>query len=112
MNKYVYQKPEGPSFSTGGADGFTFSIKNKKVEIDFIDCKTGHGRKVISDTLTHVYYILEGSAEFEIDDKFYHVSSGELVEIPSKHSFNYVGKMKALLIMEPPHSPEKIREVK
>jgi mannose-6-phosphate isomerase-like protein (cupin superfamily) len=110
MSKFIHQKSEEISFSTSGADGFAFPIKNKKVEIDFIDCKTGHGRKVISDTLTHVYYILEGSAEFEIDDKFYHVSSGELVEIPPKHSFDYVGKMKALLIMEPPHSPEEVRE--
>lgn len=110
MNKFVYQKPEEVSFSTDGADGFSFPIKNKRIEIDFIDCKTGHGRKVVSDSLTHFYYILERSVEFEIDDKFYHVSSGDLIEIPPKHAFNYVGKMKALLIMEPPYSLDRIKE--
>jgi len=111
MNKYIYQKPAEPSFSRGAFDGYNFPISNTDIEIKFIDSKTGHGRKVVSDSITHIYYILEGSGEFEINGKIYSTSCGELVEIPPKNIFNYTGKMKMLLIMEPPFSPEEVHGV-
>lgn len=110
MNKFIYQKPEKPSFSRNGFAGYNFAVENKNLEIYFIDSRTGHGRKAISGSITHLYYILEGSGEFEIENKIYPVSQGEVVEVPPKHAFNYTGEMKALLIMEPPYSPEEVKE--
>lgn len=111
MNEFVHKKSEERSFSRGGADGYGFPIKSKNVEIDFIDSKTGHGGKVVSDSLSHFYYILEGSGEFIIDDKSYSATAGELVEIPPKRSFDYKGKMKMLLIIEPPFLSKKVKEI-
>ena len=102
MNKFVCDKPINPSFSRGGADGYNFSLQNNNIEIDYINSKTGHGGKVISDSITHYYYILEGSGVFLINGSEYPVKGGQLAEIPPKHSFDYRGKMKMLLIMEPP----------
>jgi mannose-6-phosphate isomerase-like protein (cupin superfamily) len=112
MRKFIIKKSEEINFSRGGADGYAFPIKNKNIEIDFIDSKTGHGGKVVSDSLTHFYYILEGSGEFIIDNKSYFAITGDLVEILPKHSFDYKGRMKMLLIMEPPYSSEKVKESK
>ncbi|MEI8143739.1 MAG: cupin domain-containing protein [Candidatus Berkelbacteria bacterium] len=110
MDKFIYQKPIEPSFPRGTFDGYNFAIENNILEIDLIDSKTGHGGKGASNKITHIYYILEGNGEFEIDGKIYPVSSGELVEIPPKHIFDYNGKMKMLLIMEPPYSSEHASE--
>ncbi len=111
MDKFIQQKPATPSFSRGTFDGYQFAIRNNNIEIYFIDSKLGHGRKVVSDSITHLYYILKGKVEFEINDKRYLSSAGDLIEIPPGNSFNYKGKFKALLIMEPPYSPEKIKGV-
>ena len=110
MSKCIYQKPENPAFLRDGLAGYNFGVANKNLEIYFVDSKTGHGRRAISDSITHLYYILDGSGEFEIDGKTYPAHTGELVEIPPKHSFDYSGSMKMLLIMEPPYSPEKVIE--
>ncbi len=111
MNKYILDKPEVRSFNTPGADGFSFPIQNKEIEIDFIDSITGHGGKVISDSLSHFYYILEGEGAFEIEGKNYNVKAGQLVEIPPQNAFDYTGKMKMILIMQPPFDPSKIKHL-
>ena len=110
-NSFIFKKSSEPSFSVDGADGYNFSIINKNLEIDLIDSKTGHGGKVVSDLMTHIYYVLEGEGDFEIDDVSYHLAAGELVEIPPMHTLNYRGKMKLLLIMNPPFSPEHIKHL-
>ena len=112
MNKpFILDKPIESSFCTPGATGFCFDLTNKKIEIDFIDSVIGHGGKVSSDTLTHIYYILDGEGDFEIDEATYHARAGQLVEIPPHHTFDYKGKMKMLLIVEPPFTPDQIKHL-
>lgn len=112
MGQHIYRKPKEVSFSRGGADGYSFPLESKRIEIDFIDSKTGHGGRVVSNTVTHFYYVLEGKGEFEINGKIYPVSDGEIVEIPPKHIFDYTGKMRMILVMEPPFSAGEVSEVK
>ncbi|MFA5927135.1 MAG: cupin domain-containing protein [Patescibacteria group bacterium] len=108
---FVLDIPSLVSFSREGVDGFSFGVQSQNIEIDYIDSKSGHGGKVVSDILWHYYYILDGSGEFIIDDETFPVSQGQLIEIPPKHTFDYRGRIKMLLIMNPPFSPEKIKEI-
>jgi len=108
----IHNKPSEASFSRRGADGYSFKTANKKIEIDFINSKTGHGGAVVAENITHFYYILRGNGVFVINDLKYEVGAGQLVEIPPKSPFNYSGRMEMLLVMEPPFSPNEIRDVK
>lgn len=110
-DKNVLNRPSKPSFSRAGADGFTFPIQNPRIEVDYIESHTGHEGVVVSDSLSHLYYILHGEGKFILDGSEHLVTKGQLIEIPPGVSFDYVGKMEMLLIMEPPFSPEKIREL-
>lgn len=111
MSEFIHTKSKNISFSHGGADGYAYKLWSKNIEIDYIDSKTGHDGSVISDTLSHFYYILEGEGEFILDNKSYLVKTGDLVEVPPNHSLDYKGKMKMLLIMEPPYDPAEMQEV-
>jgi len=110
-DNFIIKRSAVPSFSVNGADGYNFLIKNEKIEVDYIDSKTGHGGRVVSDLMTHIYYILEGEGDFEIDGNIFHASVGDLVEILPNHSFDYKGKMKMMLIMNPPFSADHIKHL-
>lgn len=99
---YIKQKPAQPSFSQKGFAGYTFPLKNNNVQISFIDSTQGHDNFVISKETTYCYYILEGSGYFEINGAKYSVKPSDLIEVPPKAEFAYSGKMKLLLIMNPP----------
>ena len=100
--KFIHEISSKPSFSQKGFDGYNFPIGNKEIEIDFIDAKQGHDTYLISKKCTHIYYILEGEGVFDIAEEKYAVEAGMLVEIPLNIEFSYTGKMKLLLIMNPP----------
>ena len=99
---YVKEIPEKPSYSQKGLDGYKFPLANREVEIYFVDVKKGHDTYIISKKITHIYYILEGSGFFDIDGKRIDVKTGMLIEVPPNVEYTYSGKMKLLLIMNPP----------
>lgn len=97
----IKQKPNKPSFSQKGLNGYTYPLENRKIGVHFVDVKQGHDKFLISKVLTHVYYILEGNGTFIIDGKEYPVEKGMLIEVPPKIKYVYSGNMKVLLIVEP-----------
>lgn len=99
---FVLKKPKEPSFARKGFRGFKFPIENKKIQISFVESEKGHDTFIISKDITHIYYILGGKGFFTINDQKYEVEPGVLVEVPPKTEFSYSGKMKILLIMNPP----------
>jgi mannose-6-phosphate isomerase-like protein (cupin superfamily) len=108
MENIILSKPTDPTFKRDGLEGFRFPTESKNVEVYYVDCERGHGGIVSSDSITHVYYVIDGSGEFIIDGNNLHVSAGQVVEILPNHTFDYNGQMKMVMIMEPPFSPDKI----
>ncbi|HBG81881.1 TPA: hypothetical protein DDW69_03505 [candidate division CPR2 bacterium] len=112
MFNFVKQKPELPTFTQKGLDGFQFPLENKELEVYYVDSHEGHDNFVVSQTILHVYYVLEGKGYFIINDKRFDVSTGMAVEIPVGAEFAYTGSMKMLLMITPPFSPEEVGETR
>ncbi|OGY24428.1 MAG: hypothetical protein A2Y57_03500 [Candidatus Woykebacteria bacterium RBG_13_40_7b] len=102
MNEFVKSPSEKSTFSQKGLDGYKFPLENKNIEIYLVVVKQGHDNYIISKEITHVYYVLSGEGFFDIDGTKREVRSGDLIEIPPKFEYTYSGKMKLLLIMNPP----------
>jgi mannose-6-phosphate isomerase-like protein (cupin superfamily) len=102
MAKYLINLPGKPSFSQKGFDGFTFPLNSKGLEIDLVDVKQGHDNYIISKKCTLIYYVLEGEGTFDVNNEKFNVKAGNLVEVPPGIEFAYSGKMKLLLIVQPP----------
>lgn len=92
-----------PTYKQKGVSGYQFQIKNKNVEIYFTDVSKGHDSYLISKKITHTYYILEGRGAFDVAGKIYKVKKGNLIETEPGVEYTYSGKMKMLLIMNPPY---------
>ena len=99
--EYIYKLPNEPSFIQNGLNGFSYEITNKNISIDIEDVYKGHEKYCKSLVSTFIYYVLDGTGIFKIENNKYNVVQGDVIEIPSNTEFVFAGKMKLLLIMNP-----------
>jgi SAM-dependent methyltransferase len=100
--RYVHPLPTSASFTGKGLLGYTFGPLNQKdLEIYYIEVEKGHDTFMVSKKIVRIYYVLSGSGYFTIADRKYDVSSGMLIEVPSKVEYCYSGRMKLLAFSKP-----------
>jgi mannose-6-phosphate isomerase-like protein (cupin superfamily) len=99
---YVLAASSSPSFALKGLAGYEFlPLKNQEVNVHFLDVQKGHDTFIISKALTRIYYIIEGTGVFTIDNQKYDVAPGLLVEVPPGVEYSYSGSMKIFLVTHP-----------
>jgi len=99
---YVLAASSSPSFAQKGLAGYEFGpLKHQDIAVHLIEVRTGHDTFMISKALTRMYYIIEGSGVFTIDNQKYDVKAGLLVEVPPGVEYTYSGSMKILLVSHP-----------
>jgi SAM-dependent methyltransferase len=99
---YVYSLPPSTAFDGRGLFGYSFGpLKQKNIDIYYIEVEKGHDTFMISRKITRTYYILSGSGYFTIADRRYDVRPGMLVEVPPKVEYSYSGKMKLIAFAKP-----------
>jgi mannose-6-phosphate isomerase-like protein (cupin superfamily) len=99
---YVIEVSSSPSFTQEGMAGYEFQpLKDPDFAVHLLEVHTGHDTFMISKALTRIYYIIDGSGVFTIDNQNYDVSSGLVVEVPPGIEYSYSGRMKILLVSHP-----------
>jgi mannose-6-phosphate isomerase-like protein (cupin superfamily) len=99
---YVLAASSSPSFTLKGLTGYAFQpLKDQDFAVHFVDVHGGHDTFMISKALTRIYYIIEGTRVFTIDNQKYDVAPGLLVEVPPGVEYSYSGSMKILLVSHP-----------
>src|SRR5271163_1034550 len=99
---YIYSLPPMTSFDGKGLFGYTFGpLKQKDLDIYYIDVETGHDTFMISKNITRIYYVICGSGYFTIADRRQDVGPGMLVEVPPKVEYSYSGKMTLIAVSKP-----------
>jgi SAM-dependent methyltransferase len=99
---YVHPLPSSASFTGKGLHGYTFGpLRQKDLEIYFIESEKGHDVFMISKKITRTYYVLAGSGYFTIDNQRYDVEPGVLVEVPPGIEYCYSGEMTLIGISKP-----------
>jgi chemotaxis methyl-accepting protein methylase len=99
---YVYTLPTSTSFRGKGLYGYTFGpLKERDLEVLYIESEMGHDTFLISKKITRVYYVLSGNGCFTIANHKYNVSAGMLVEVPPRVEYCYSGKMTLLALCKP-----------
>jgi mannose-6-phosphate isomerase-like protein (cupin superfamily) len=99
---YVLTASSSPSFTLKGLVGYEFKpLKNEDIAVHIVDVHKGHDTFMISKALTRIYYIIEGTGVFTIDNKKYDVAPGLLVEVPPGVEYSYSGAMKIFLVSHP-----------
>ena len=99
---YVLAASSSPSFAMKGLVGYEFKpLKDQDIAVHLIDVHKGHDTFIISKALTRIYYIIEGTGVFTIDNQKYDVAPGLLVEVPPGVEYSYSGSMKIFLVSHP-----------
>ena len=99
---YVLTASSSPSFALKGLAGYEFHpLKDQNIAVHFLDVQKGHDTFIISKALTRIYYIIEGTGVFTIDNQKYDVGPGLLVEVPPGVEYSYSGSMNVLLVSHP-----------
>jgi hypothetical protein len=99
---YVIAASSSPSFALKGLAGYAFEpLRDQDIAIHLLDVIKGHDTFQISSALTRIYYIIEGTGMFTIDNQNYEVAGGLLVEVPPGVEYSYSGSMKILLVSYP-----------
>jgi len=99
---YVYSLPPSTAFDGRGLFGYSFGpLKQKDIDIYYIEVEKGHDTFMISKKITRTYYILNGSGYFTIAGRRYDVRPGMLVEVPPKVEYSYSGKMILIALAKP-----------
>jgi AraC-like ligand binding domain len=99
---YVLTASSSPSFALKGLAGYEFQpLKHQDIAVHYLDVHDGHDTFMISKVLTRLYYIIEGTGVFTIDNQKYDVAPGLLVEVPPGVEYSYSGSMKILLVSHP-----------
>jgi len=79
----------------------TLPLKDQDFAVHLIDVHGGHDTFQISKALTRLYYILERTGVFTIDNQKYDLVPGLLVEVPPGVEYSYSGSMKIFLVSHP-----------
>jgi chemotaxis methyl-accepting protein methylase len=99
---YIYERPALASFTGKGLLGYTFGpLKQKGIEIYYVQVHKGHDTFMISKRITRTYYVLSGAGYFTIEGRRYDVSPGSLVEVPPKVEYCYSGAMALMVVSSP-----------
>ena len=99
---YVLVASPSPSFTLEGLAGYEFQpLKDQDFAVHLVDVRRGHDTFIISKALTRIYYIIEGTGVFTIDNQKYDVSAGLVVEVPPGIEYSYSGSMKIFLVSHP-----------
>jgi hypothetical protein len=99
---YVLDASSSPSFILNGLAGYEFQpLKDPDFAVHPVDVTRGHDTFIVSNALTRIYYIIEGTGAFTIADRKYPVAPGQVVEVPPGVEYTYSGSMKILLVSQP-----------
>lgn len=99
---YTYSLPTSVSFRGKGLFGYTLGpLKQKDLEIYYIESEKGHDTFMVSRKITRTYYVISGNGHFTISEQRYPVTAGILVEVPPRVEFSYSGKMTLLCLSIP-----------
>ncbi|MDD2646387.1 MAG: hypothetical protein PHV78_00465 [Patescibacteria group bacterium] len=106
---HVIHEPDNFSFERIGIKGKIFPIKNltDKTHYFLIETETGHGTTILEHESDFIYYVLEGSGYFLINNIKEECAKGDLVIIPHNNRFTYKGKLKMIATATPPFRSEQ-----
>jgi len=83
-------------------------INTDKKGLYLVDSVFGRDAYTYDKKSTSIYWVLEGSGEFEIEGKILAVKAGDIVKIPPNTTFYYKGKMRLIEKVEPNIQSENV----
>ena len=100
--KYKYCFKDALQLGWDGLKVYSYSEKTdfERASAGVFEVTTHHG-KVKSLVSDRIYYVLEGSGQFIINNESFDVSQSDVIIVPRNTEYDYMGKMKLFLVHTP-----------
>lgn len=113
MTKYVFSAADARRVSKHGIELQIYGQVTDDIDFKRVSVAEGHFEEFKSMSW-FIYYILEGSGIFILNDEHVPVEKGDLVSVPPDTRIHYFGKLEFTLMVSPPWKQENethIRDV-
>lgn len=80
---------------------YTTKSDCRSAAVLYQETETGHAEEFVHETSNFIYYILEGSGTWIIEDREYEVQAGDVVVVPAGKRFWFRGNLKQVCITAP-----------
>ncbi|MFH1356410.1 MAG: cupin domain-containing protein [bacterium] len=99
----IYKKNKAASFLKQGVRMWAYNDKEecKQANVLYQETEKGHSEEFYHEKSAFIFYIIEGSGTWVIEDKEYPVQATDVVIVPPGKRFYYKGKLKQVLITAP-----------
>jgi len=99
----IYKKELAPEFEKHGVKMRVYNSKEQcsDAAVVYQETLTGHSEEFYHSKSNFIFYIIEGSGTWFIEDIPYEVNSGDVVIIPPNKRFYYKGDLKQVYITSP-----------
>jgi mannose-6-phosphate isomerase-like protein (cupin superfamily) len=95
-------KAEAARWAYGDLEGWSYGSKDTSptatASVVHVNGRHGRGKTTVSDRL---FYILEGTGEFEVGDRRFPVEATDIVVVPKDTPFDYNGTLRLLVVHVP-----------
>jgi len=106
MSQFVYKATAGRQFKFNGISGsaVTDDAQRSTGSVALVSVHGSHG-KVQDLASDRFYVVVEGSGKFVIDGQHYAVETNDVVIVPPRTVYDFMGEMKLVMFCSPPFDP-------
>jgi mannose-6-phosphate isomerase-like protein (cupin superfamily) len=99
----IIKKENTIEFEKQGVKMRVYNTKEQCPEASVVyqETQSGHHEEFYHSRSNFIFYIIEGSGTWFIEDNPYNVEAGDVVIIPPNHRFYYTGILKQVCITAP-----------
>lgn len=108
MNQMIFKNENAPEFEKHGVTMRVYNTKDQCPEASVVyqETKKGHLEEFYHGKSNFIFYIIEGSGIWFIEDVPHEVCAGDVVIVPPNTRFYYKGSLKQICITSPAWEPE------
>ncbi len=99
----IYKKEEAIEFEKQGVAMRVYNTREQcpDASVVYQETQKGHSEEFYHSKSNFIFYIIEGTGTWFIEDKPYHAEAGDVVIVPPNNTFYYKGTLKQLCITSP-----------
>ncbi len=91
---------------------YTTKADCKNAALLYQDTEIGHTEEFLHERSDFIYYILEGSGSWIVEDREFEVQAGDVVVVPAGKRFWFKGSLKQICITAPAWEEQYERHIK
>ena len=113
----IFKKENAVEFEKQGVKMRVYNSKEQceSASVVYQETTKGHSEEFYHAKSNFIFYIIEGSGTWYIEDEPYNVSAGDVIIVPPNKRFYYKGVLKQVCITSPAWEAEyehHVRDVK